>query len=89
MINIQIVGPGCENCRKVADLCIKAIAELGVKANIEKITEIKKFADLGIFITPGVMINNIVKSYGKIPTKPTIKHWIQQAGQENKKSLKQ
>lgn len=79
MLNIKVVGSGCVNCEKLAHLCKQVVAENNIEANIEKITDLNKFADLGIFMTPGLIINNKVISAGKIPTKSTLVNWINDA----------
>jgi len=76
MLNIKVVGSGCPNCLKLEALCREVVKEEKIKANIEKITDFNKFGDLGIFITPGLIVNNRVLSQGKIPTKSTRIHWI-------------
>ena len=76
MINIKVVGPGCANCQKLEELCKSAVKELALDASIEKVTDIKQFADLGILMTPGLIINGKVKLSGKLPTKATLVHWI-------------
>ena len=79
MLNIKVVGPGCMNCEKLAAMCKEVIEENKVEAEIEKITDISKFADLGIMMTPGLLLNNKVVISGKIPLKPTLEHWIKDA----------
>lgn len=79
MIEIKVVGPGCANCQRLESLCKEVVAETGIKANIEKVTDWKQFADLGIMWTPGLVINGEVKASGKIPVKSTLAHWIQDA----------
>lgn len=76
MLNIKVVGAGCMNCVKLATMCEEVINENNIQAEIEKVTDINKFADLGIMITPGLLINNKVVSSGKIPTKSALTHWI-------------
>lgn len=79
MINIKVVGPGCMNCEKLAEMCKEVIEENNVEAEIEKIKDINKFADLGIMMTPGLLLNNKVVVSGKLPTKSTLTHWIVEA----------
>jgi small redox-active disulfide protein 2 len=79
MIHIQVVGPGCSNCRKLATLCAEVVAENAVEADIEKVTDFARFADLGILLTPGLIIDGEVKSTGKMPLKATISYWIMDA----------
>jgi small redox-active disulfide protein 2 len=76
MINIKVVGSGCPNCNKLEALCKEVVAEEGIEAQIEKITDFNKFTELGIFVTPGLLINDKVVSSGKIPTKSTLVNWI-------------
>jgi hypothetical protein len=52
------------------------ITENNIEAQVEKILDINKFAEYGIFMTPGLLINNQVFSAGKIPTKSTLTQWI-------------
>ena len=40
MLSIKVLGPGCANCVKVAEMAQKAVNTLGVEAQIEKVTEI-------------------------------------------------
>jgi small redox-active disulfide protein 2 len=79
MLNIKVVGPGCMNCEKLADMCKDVVKENNIEAEIEKITDISKFADLGIMMTPGLLLNNKVMVSGKLPTKSTLAHWIVEA----------
>jgi small redox-active disulfide protein 2 len=60
MLNIKIVGSGCANCEKLAALCREVIEENNILAQIEKITDVSKFADLGILMTPGLLLDNKV-----------------------------
>jgi len=64
------------NCEKLVAMCNEVITENSIVAKIEKVTDINQFADLGIFMTPGLLINNKVVSSGKIPVKSTLAHWI-------------
>jgi small redox-active disulfide protein 2 len=75
-MNIKILGTGCPNCLKLAEMCQEAVAELGVDAQIEKITDTNRFPDFGVWLTPGVIINDQVKLQGKMPTIATLKGWI-------------
>jgi small redox-active disulfide protein 2 len=79
MVTIKVVGSGCANCNKLADMCKEVINENEIEATVSKVTDINQFADLGIFITPGLIINDDVKSSGKLPTKSTLVHWIKDA----------
>ncbi|MCB0283574.1 MAG: thioredoxin family protein [Calditrichaeota bacterium] len=76
MLNIKVVGSGCPTCKKLEALCREIVDENNIVAEIEKITDINKFADYGIMMTPGLLLNNKVVSSGKLPVKSTLEHWI-------------
>jgi len=75
-MDIKVLGPGCPKCKQTEELVRQAIAEEGIAANIEKVTDIMKIAGYGVFGTPAVIIDGEVKSVGKIPKKEDIKAWI-------------
>ena len=79
MIKIQVVGAGCANCRKLEELCRQVVSENAVEAEVEKVTDINRFADLGIMVTPGLLIEGEVKASGKVPQKEQISTWIMNA----------
>lgn len=76
MLNVIVLGSGCPNCRKLEQLCQVVAEENNLNINLEKITDINKFADYGIMFTPGLVINAKVMSSGKIPTRETLTHWM-------------
>ena len=77
MLNIKVVGTGCPNCLKLESICNEVVTENNIAANIEKVTDINQFGELGIMMTPGLVVNNTVLSQGKIPTKSTLKNWLE------------
>ncbi len=75
-MEIKILGPGCPKCKQTEDLVKAVVAETGVDANVEKVSDLMKIAGCGVFGTPAVVVDGEVKSVGKIPTKEEIKAWI-------------
>lgn len=78
MLNIKVVGKGCPNCEKLAALCKEAAEEQNLEYQIEKITDINEFPKLGVYMTPGLIVNDKLLSIGKIPTKHTLAHWLKE-----------
>lgn len=78
MKTIKVIGSGCPNCLKLEALCKEIVTENEMEAVIEKVTDVKKFADLGIMMTPGLIVNDKILSQGKIPTKSTLEHWLKE-----------
>jgi small redox-active disulfide protein 2 len=75
-MEIKVLGPGCAKCQKTEEIVKEAVAESGVEANVEKVTDIMKIAGYGVMGTPAVVVDGEVKSVGKIPSKEDIKSWI-------------
>jgi small redox-active disulfide protein 2 len=75
-MEIKVLGPGCPKCDQTANLIKEALAEAGVEATVEKVTDVMEIAGYGVFGTPAVVIDGEVKSVGKIPAKDDIKSWI-------------
>ncbi len=84
-MKIEVLGPGCANCKKLEQDVNTALAELGIEAEVVKVTDIGKFSSYGILMTPGLVINGKVYSSGKIPVMATLKKWIED---ETKKDIK-
>lgn len=77
-MNIQIFGPSCPRCIELEKQVIDTLAELGIAANVEKVTDIKKFAMMNVFMTPGLVINGKVFSQGKVLAKEELKKIFEQ-----------
>ena len=75
-MDIKVLGPGCPKCRQTEKIVKEAVAEAGVDARIEKVTEAMEIAGYGVFGTPAVVVDGEVKSVGKIPNKADIKSWL-------------
>ena len=76
-MEIKVLGPGCPKCEATAKAVREVIAETGVDAQIEKVTDVMEIAKHGVFMTPSVVIDGEVKCVGKVPEKDEIKTWIQ------------
>ncbi len=78
MTTLKVFGTGCANCKRLEQLCIDTVAEMNIDAKVEKVTDLMEIMQSGIMSTPGLSINGKVVSSGKIPTKETLKHWIEE-----------
>ena len=77
-MKIEILGPGCPKCKKLSELTAEAIKELGVSAEIVKVTDINIIIGYGVMLTPALVIDGVVKIAGKIPSKKEITEWIEE-----------
>lgn len=77
-MEIKILGKGCSRCDEVTRRTMNALAELNVAADVQKVKDIKEISSYGVFSTPGLVINSMVKAQGRIPSVTEIKKWIQE-----------
>jgi small redox-active disulfide protein 2 len=78
MLNIQVLGPGCANCARVAQVTQEALNALGEYARIQKVTARAEMMKYPILATPGLVINGKLVCAGRIPTQEEVLHWIEQ-----------
>jgi small redox-active disulfide protein 2 len=78
-MEIKVLGPGCPKCGKVAERVRDSLAALGIAAEVEKVTDIRRMISYGITATPGLVIDGQVKSAGRVPRVEDIKLWIREA----------
>jgi small redox-active disulfide protein 2 len=72
MLNIKVLGSGCANCKKLEALTREAVSEMGIEAEIVKVTESPEIMKYNILSTPGLVVNEKVASAGRIPSKAEI-----------------
>ncbi len=70
---IKILGTGCAKCKKLETAALTAVAELGIDANVEKVTGLDDIMDYGVMITPALVIDEKVVSSGKLLSANEIK----------------
>lgn len=76
-MEIKVLGPGCANCNKMEEMAKNAVKELGIEAQIVKISDIAEIARNGILLTPGLIVNGKVKHSGKpLPSLDRVKEMI-------------
>ncbi len=79
MKKIEVLGPGCNNCKRLEVNAREAVALSGVDAEIIKVTDYGEIASYGIMSTPGLVIDGKVVSYGRIPSASDIAGWLGEA----------
>jgi small redox-active disulfide protein 2 len=83
MLTIKVLGPGCDNCKKVEAIAHKAVAALALEAQFEKITDHKEIYRYPILGTPGLVINEKVVCAGRIPSEAEVTTWLVNAEMES------
>ena len=65
---IKVLGTGCANCKKAKRIARSVVADLGIDATIEEVTDMKEIMSYGFMTTPGIVINEKLVGSGGVPT---------------------
>jgi small redox-active disulfide protein 2 len=79
-MKIHILGAGCTKCKALTENTEKAVRELGIDAEIVKVTEIKEIMRFNVLMTPGLVIDGQVKVAGRVLSPDDIKKMLIEAG---------
>ena len=82
MLTIKVLGPGCDNCKKVETVARQAVTILGVEADIVKVTDYSEIMQYPILSTPGLVINEKLVCAGRIPTPAEVTTWLADSAME-------
>ena len=76
-MKIEILGTGCKKCKTLDEMVREIVDELELDSEIIKITDINEIIDYGVMLTPGLVIDGIVKVTGRLPTREEIKEMLE------------
>lgn len=76
MITIKVLGPGCANCEKLENVARSAVGNLGLDAQIKKVTDFTEIMQYNVLVTPGLVIDEQLVSAGRIPSEGEITTWL-------------
>ena len=76
MKKLQVLGPVCTKCVELAMRTAAAAEALGGDYEVEKVSELSKIMAFGIFTTPALVVDGVVKVVGQVPSVDEIKRMI-------------
>ena len=79
MLTVKILGTGCPNCKRLEALSREVAETLALEADFVKVTDISEIMGYGVLTTPGLVINEKVVSYGRIPSPTEVSGWLNDA----------
>jgi small redox-active disulfide protein 2 len=75
-MDVKILGTGCPNCKRLEKVTREVLIEMGVEATLTKVTHLSEIMAYNIVATPGLVIDEKVVSYGRIPPKAELTSMI-------------
>ena len=73
---VKILGAGCKKCKTLEEKVKEIIQLNNIDAAIEKVSDIQEMIKYGIMMTPGLVVNEQVKSSGVIPKDDQLLNWL-------------
>ena len=79
-MKIEVLGPGCKRCEELYENTISAASDFDPSDEIEvkKVTDPNYFVKMGVFMTPGLVIDGRVASVGKVLSAEEVKEKIKE-----------
>jgi len=70
---VKVLGPGCANCQNLEKATREALADLGLEATLEKVTDYAVIAGYGVMRTPALVVDEKVVLSGRVPSRAQIR----------------
>lgn len=75
-MEIKVLGPGCSKCKTTYQVIEKVIRENNLDVKLTKVDDIMEMMNYNIMTTPAVVVDNVVKIKGKVPTEGEVKELL-------------
>jgi small redox-active disulfide protein 2 len=73
---IKVLGSGCANCANLEKAARQAIADLGIDATVEKVTDYPTILGYGVMSTPGLVVDEKVVLAGRVPNAAEVRELL-------------
>ena len=79
-MKIEVLGTGCKRCDQLYENARQAAERCGARTDIEvtKVGDINYFGKMGVFMTPGLVIDGEVISVGKLLSVEEVKQKVEE-----------
>ena len=72
-MEIKVLGPGCAKCKTTYNVIEKVIKENNPDVKLTKVDDIMEMVSYNIMTTPAVVVDEVVKMKGQVPTESDVK----------------
>jgi small redox-active disulfide protein 2 len=75
-MKVQILGSGCAKCKTLEERVRQLVAKHQLPVEVEKVTDLQEIIKYGIMMTPGLVVDDTLKSVGSIPKDDQLLAWM-------------
>ena len=75
-MEIKVLGPGCCKCKTTYNVIEKVIKENNLDVKLTKVDDIMEMMNYNIMTTPAVVVDEVVKMKGQVPTESDVKELL-------------
>ncbi len=75
-MKIEVLGSGCATCKKLFEITKQAVQELGLKTEVEYVTDVQRIIQMGLMQSPVLAVDNKPVFVGFTPDVGKIKEII-------------
>lgn len=72
-MKIEVLGPGCSNCKMLHERTLAAVGELGLDCEVEKVSDMQRILAYGVMTMPVLVVDGQVKLAGRVPSATELK----------------
>jgi len=83
-MTIRILGPGCVKCKSLEARIRHLVEQHHLPAEVEKVTDLQEIMNYGIMMTPGLVIDGVLKSVGTVPKDSQLLAWLKEQHDETR-----
>jgi small redox-active disulfide protein 2 len=76
MVSVKILGTGCSKCNALEQRVRQLVAKHQLSVEVEKVSDLQEIMRYGIMMTPGLVVDGVVKSVGSIPKDDQLMAWM-------------
>ena len=71
-MDVKIIGSGCDDCSRLYDNTVAALAELNIDTDVTKVGDLIEIVKLGVMSAPSLMVDGNLLVAGKVATQKEI-----------------
>ena len=75
-MKVQILGSGCTKCKTLEERVRQLVVKNQLPVEVEKVTDLQEIMKYGVLMTPGLVVDGVVKSVGSIPKDDQLLAWM-------------